>query len=61
MADVIDYKIIGNDMQLVEIELDPGESVRAEAGAMTYMGPGIKMETSTGGGILKGLKRAITG
>lgn len=61
MADEIDYSIIGNEMQLVEIELDPGEAVRAEAGAMMYMGPGIKMETSTGGGILKGLKRAITG
>ncbi len=61
MADEIDYDIIGNDMQIVEIELDPGESVRAEAGAMMYMGPGIKMDTSTGGGLLKGLKRAITG
>ena len=36
MADVIDYSIIGDDMQLVEIELDSGESVRAEAGAMMY-------------------------
>lgn len=61
IADIIDYKIIGNDMQLIEIELDPKESVRAEAGAMMYMGPGIKMETSTGGGLFKGLKRAITG
>ncbi|WP_406661540.1 TIGR00266 family protein [Methanolobus sp. ZRKC3] len=61
MADEIDFKIIGNDMQIVEVELDPGESVRAEAGAMMYMGPGIKMETSTGGGLLKGFKRAITG
>ncbi|MBN2487958.1 MAG: TIGR00266 family protein [Methanosarcinaceae archaeon] len=61
MADVIDYKIIGNEMQIVEIELDPSESVRAEAGAMMYMGPGIKMQTSTGGGLLRGLKRAVTG
>lgn len=61
MADEIDYEIIGNDMQIVEVELDPGESVRAEAGAMMYMGPGIKMDTSTGGGLLKGLKRAVTG
>ncbi len=61
MADEIDYTIIGDDMQLVEIELDMNEAVRAEAGAMMYMGPGIKMETSTGGGLLKGLKRAITG
>lgn len=61
MADVIDYKIYGDDMQLVEIELDPGEGVRAEAGAMTYMTDGIEMQTSTGGGALKGLKRMVTG
>jgi uncharacterized protein (TIGR00266 family) len=61
MADVIDYKIYGDDMQLVEIELDPNEGVRAEAGTMTYMETDIEMQTSTGGGIFKGLKRAITG
>ncbi|RXG35169.1 TIGR00266 family protein [Methanohalophilus sp. WG1-DM] len=61
MADEIDYNIIGNDMQLVEIELDPSESVRAEAGAMMYMGQDIKMQTSTGGGLFKGLKRMVTG
>ena len=61
MTDVIDYKIYGDDLQMVEIELDPGEGVRAEAGAMTYMEDGIEMQTSTGGGLLKGFKRAITG
>jgi uncharacterized protein (TIGR00266 family) len=61
MADVIDYQIYGDDLQLVEIALDPGEGVRAEAGTMTYMEGGIDMQTSTGGGILKGLKRAVTG
>jgi uncharacterized protein (AIM24 family) len=61
MADLIDYKIYGDDLQLVEIELDPGEGVRAEAGTMTYMDEGIQMETSTGGGIFKGLQRAFTG
>lgn len=61
MADVIDYKIYGDDMQIVEIELDPGEGVRAEAGAMMYMGEGIEMQTSTGGGLFKGFKRMITG
>ena len=50
MADVIDYTIIGDDLQLVEIELDPGEGVRAEAGALTYMEDGIQMQTGTGGG-----------
>ena len=61
MADLIEYNIFGDDLQLVEIELDPGEGVRAEAGTMTYMEDGIEMQTSTGGGILKGLKRAVTG
>ncbi len=61
MADVIDYTIHGDDMQLVEIELDPGEGIRAEAGAMMYMEEGIEMQTSTGGGLFKGFKRMITG
>ena len=61
MADEIDYKIHGDDMQLVEIELDPGEAVRAEVGAMMYMEDGIEMQTSTGGGLFRGLKRMVTG
>ena len=61
MADVINYNIIGDDMQLVEVELDPGEGVRAEAGAMMYMENGIEMQTSTGGGLFKGFKRMVTG
>lgn len=61
MADVINYTIYGDDLQLVEVELDPGEGVLSEAGTMTYMEQGIEMQTSTGGGIFKGLKRVITG
>ena len=61
MADLIDYNIFGNDMQVVEIELDAGEGVRAEAGAMLYMDGGIEMQTSTGGGLFKGFKRMLTG
>lgn len=61
MADVVDYKIYGSEMQSVEIELDPGEGIRAETGAMLYMEDGIEMQTSTGGGLLKGFKRLITG
>lgn len=61
MADIIDYKIYGDDMQAVEVELDPNEAVRAEAGAMLYMEDGIQMQTNTGGGIFKGFKRLITG
>lgn len=61
MADIIEYEILGDDMQIVEVELDPGEGVRAEAGAMMYMEDGIRMQTDTGGGIFKGLKRMVTG
>ena len=61
MADVIDYEIHGDDMQAVDVELDPGEGVRAEAGAMMFMEQGIEMQTSTEGGLFKGFKRMITG
>jgi uncharacterized protein (TIGR00266 family) len=61
MVDIIAYKIFGDDLQLVEIELDPGEGVRAEAGTMTYMENGIEMQTGTGGGLFRGLKRMVTG
>jgi len=72
-AHEIDYKIMGNEMQFVELELDPGESAVAEAGAMMYMTDGIVMETvfgdgsdeSQSGGIFDKLigagKRLITG
>lgn len=60
MADTIGYKIYGDDLQLVEVELDPGEGIRGETGTMTYMEPGIEMQTQVGG-VLKGLKRALTG
>ena len=46
----IDYKIIGNDIQLVEIELDPYETVIAEAGAMVYMEEEIRFEVKMGDG-----------
>ena len=61
MAHEIDYQIIGDDIQVVEIELDPNEAVRAEVGAMLYMESGIQMQTSTGGGLFQGLKRMVTG
>ena len=46
----IDYKIIGHEMQLLEVELDPGETVVAEAGGMTYMEQDIEFETKMGDG-----------
>jgi uncharacterized protein (TIGR00266 family) len=61
MADVIDFKVFGDDIQVVEIGLDTGEGVRAEAGAMLYMESGIEMQTGTGGGMFSGFKRMLTG
>ena len=46
----IDYRIIGNDIQFVEIELDPGETVIAEAGTMVYMEQGISFDVKMGDG-----------
>jgi uncharacterized protein (TIGR00266 family) len=68
---VIDYRIQGDDMQFVEIELDPGEATVAEAGGMMYMDDGIAMETVFGdgsaqnrgvvGALLGAGKRLLTG
>ncbi len=72
-ADVIDYKVLGAEMQFVEVELDPGESAIAEAGAMMYKDARVEMQTifgdgsasSDGGGFLDKLlgagKRLLTG
>jgi uncharacterized protein (TIGR00266 family) len=71
-AHEIDFKIVGSEMQFVEVELDPGESAVAEAGAMMYMTSGITMETVFGdgsqqqrsgvmGALLGAGKRLITG
>jgi len=67
----VDYKIIGDDMQMVQVELDPGETVIAEAGAMTYMEDGISFEARMGDGsepeqglfgkLLGAGKRVLTG
>ncbi len=71
-ADLIDYRIYGEDMQFVEVELDPGESAVAEAGAMMYKDAAVSMETvfgdgkaNAGGGFMDKLvgagKRLVTG
>jgi len=46
----VDYKILGDDLQYVEIVLDPGEAVVAEAGAMMFLEDGIEMTTIFGDG-----------
>src|SRR5437762_8082705 len=59
----VDYKIHGDDMQFVEIELDPNEAVVAEAGGMMFMDDGIAMETIFGDGSAqnKGFVGALLG
>ncbi len=49
-AHEIDYQIFGEELQFVEITLDPGEACVAEAGAFMYMDPGIEMNTIFGDG-----------
>ena len=48
--DTVDYEIRGDEMQFVEIELDPDETAVGEAGSMMYMDAGIAMDTVFGGG-----------
>jgi len=67
----VDYQIVGDDMQMVQVELDPGETVIAEAGAMTFMEQGISFEARMGDGseagqglfgkLLGAGKRVLTG
>jgi uncharacterized protein (TIGR00266 family) len=49
-AHEVDFRILGGEMQFVEVELDPGESAVAEAGSMMFMTEGIQMETIFGDG-----------
>ena len=53
----MEYKIVGDDMQAVQIELHQGEEIYAEAGAMLYMDAGIDLQARMQGGIVKGLMR----
>jgi uncharacterized protein (TIGR00266 family) len=54
MMHEVDFRILGNEMQFVEVELDPGESAVAEAGSMMYMTADIQMETIFGDGSSQG-------
>ena len=70
-SDEVDYEIIGDDLQIVEIELDPTETIIAEAGSMNYMEEDISFEakmgdgSNPGAGIMDSLlnvgKRVLTG
>jgi uncharacterized protein (TIGR00266 family) len=49
-AHEVGYKVFGDDLQFVEVELDPGETVIAEAGMMMYMEAGVGFDTKMGDG-----------
>jgi uncharacterized protein (TIGR00266 family) len=57
----VDYKVYGEDLQFVEVELDPEEAVVAEAGGMMYMDDGIMMETIFGDGSAQSQGKGILG
>jgi len=59
----VDYEIVGEDLQFVKIELDPGEAAVAEAGMMMYIEDGIEMDTVFGDGSAqnKGFMGALLG
>ncbi len=61
MAHEIDYELHGNSMQYVEVQLDPGETVIAEAGMMMYMTDGIEFESRMGDGTQSGVVGALFG
>lgn len=55
------YAISGTVMQSLEVQLDPGETMFTESGGMAWMSDGIDMDTSTKGGLMAGLGRALAG
>ena len=55
------YEIIGNNQQMVKIDLQPDEGIFAEAGSMVNMSGNMAMEAKLKGGIIAGLKRAVSG
>lgn len=55
------YKISGDNLQLVTLQIDPGEKIYAEAGSMVYQSGNINMEAKMRGGFLKGLGRKFSG
>ena len=57
----MEYEIKGGAFPMVVCKLQKGERMKDENGAMAFMTSGIKMDTNTGGGLLKGLGRALAG
>ncbi|NLI73697.1 MAG: TIGR00266 family protein [Euryarchaeota archaeon] len=55
------YTITGDNLQFVNVEFEPGETLYSEAGSMVYMSGNVRMEAKASGGFFKGLKRSLSG
>ncbi|HUT26828.1 MAG TPA: TIGR00266 family protein [Methanomassiliicoccales archaeon] len=60
-GDTLKYNITGDNLQCVNVEFSPGEVIYSEAGSMVYMSGNVRLETKAKGGVMSGLKRAVTG
>ncbi|MCF6767609.1 TIGR00266 family protein [Thiotrichales bacterium 19S11-10] len=61
ISNSVSYKIIGHDLQMLEIELGPNERVKAEPGRLVYMDQNVSMKTNSGDNLVHGLKRLLSG
>lgn len=61
MGSTMKYTITGDNLQFVNIELQPGEEFNSVAGAMAYMSGNVRMESKMEGGLMAGLKRSLSG
>lgn len=60
-TDKLKFAILGNETHAVQIHLDPGQAVRAEAGSLAFMSDGVTMDTNLVGGLGGSLRRMMTG
>lgn len=61
MASTLQYELSGTTLQVVTIQLQPGQRIYSESGGMSWMSGNVEMETNTGGGIGRMFKRAVAG
>jgi len=57
----MDFEIKGDNLQVLEVDLDSGESMYTESGGMSWMSENVKMKTDTHGGMMKGIGRMFSG
>lgn len=58
---MVEFKIMGSDIQHILVELEPGETIYAEGGHLVWKNSSVKLRAAVTGGLLAGIKRALTG